>query len=189
MRSRFIRICTLLICIILLISCRSIENSGNTFEQRFDENDNYIGFKDISSEYTLEDAKKDEYYVELDSKVYANYNLWEEFIELSSSGENAFIRIIHFYSNEDSNSPYFLDLYYNDDYYYLFDSSADELKKEKFLFLVTLEGKYGSPLKDTSITILTNNNMMTFDEFTKAMVSSDLKVLQSIMPYRMLMFE
>lgn len=188
MKRVCIRICTLLICIISFVSCKTIDKNEDMFEQRFDENENYTGFSDLSSGYKLEDAKNDGYYTELDSIVYANYNVWEEFIDTSSKGENAFIRIVNFYS-EDSNSPYFLDLYYNDGYYYLLDSSAENLNKEKFSFLLTLEGKSGNPLRDTNITILTNNNMLTFDEFTKAMFSSDFEVVQSIEPYKVLMFK
>lgn len=93
------------------------------------------------------------------------------------------------YSAEDANSPYFTDLLFNNGYYYLFDSSSDNQEKQPFLYLLTLEGRFGIPLRDSGVVVLTNDNTLTFDAVMKTMYSSSTDYIQSVSPYKLVMFQ
>jgi len=94
--------------------------------------------------------------------VIANNEEWVNFVETAIKGDNTGIRMVSF-STEDTTSPNFSDLFFNDGYYYLFDSSSDKQEKQPFLFLLTLEGRFGNLSKDSGVVILTNDNTLTFD--------------------------
>ncbi|MEC0092329.1 hypothetical protein [Paenibacillus macquariensis] len=134
--------------------------------------------------FIVEDATKDGYCVKQDSEVIANNEEWINFVETATKGNNTGIRMVSF-STEDTNSPYFSDLFFNDGYYYLFDSSSDKQEKQPFLFLLTLEGQFGNPSKDSGVVILTNDNTLTFDVVMKSVLSSNFDYKKS---YRLVVF-
>lgn len=177
------------ICIsVLFFGCGKIQTYDKSLNFSFDKNGNYIGFSDLPSNYTIEKAKNDGYFVTQNLDSAANENVWENFVQSSLRKENTSIRIVKFYSGE-TNSPYFLDLFYKDEYYYIFDSSAENQQKQPYSYLLTLEGKFGNPLRDSSAVVLTNNNNLTFDKLMKAMVSSNLNDSLSISPFKIVMLK
>ncbi|OAB38637.1 hypothetical protein PMSD_06375 [Paenibacillus macquariensis subsp. defensor] len=117
----------------------------------------------------------------------ANNEEWVNFVETATKGNNTGIRMVSF-STEDTTSPYFSDLFFNDGYYYLFDSSSDKQEKQPFLFLLTLEGRFGNPSKDSGVVILTNDNTLSFDVVMKSVLSSNFDYKKSISPYRLVVF-
>ena len=142
----------------------------------FDENGNYTGFSDLPSNYTVEDAKSDGYFTSMGVEIVANKGLWDRFAEKSHNNNDASIRMVKFYEESDG-SPYFKDLFYRDEYYYLFDSSAESHEKQPYRYLLTLEGQFGSPLKDSGVIVLTNDNTLTFDMVMQSALSSDINYI------------
>ncbi|MEA1974169.1 MAG: hypothetical protein U9N10_01280 [Bacillota bacterium] len=175
-------------CIVGLLTACSAKNSNETIEFSFDANGNYTGFINLPTKYTVEDAEKDGYFLKQGLEVIANNDVWDNYIETASQGNNIGIRMVGFYT-EDSNSPYFYDLFFNDGYYYLFDSSSENQEKQPFLYLLTLEGKFGNPLKDSGVVVLTNDNTLTFNDVVKSIISSNLDYIQSVSPYKLVMFQ
>ena len=177
-----------LACMLCVLTACSANESNETIEFSFDTSGNYTGFINLPANYTIEDAEKDECFVTQDLDVMANNDVWDNFIKTASRGNNASIRTVRFYT-EDSKGPYFIDLFFNEGYYYLFDSSSENQEKQPFLHLLTLEGKFGMPLRDSGVVILTDDKTLTFDGVMKSMLSSDFDYTQSVSPYKLVMFK
>nr|WP_312578010.1 hypothetical protein [Sedimentibacter sp.] len=165
---------------------KEVKVSDDLLNFSFDESGNYIGFSDLTSNYTTEGAKADGYFTTKDLEIIANKNVWDSFVETSLSNKNSSIRMIKFYS-EGADSTYFLDLFYMDGYYYLFDSSAKNKEKYPYKYLLTLEGRFGNPQRDSSITLLTDDNTLTFDMVMRSVFSSNMDYIKSIPPYKLIM--
>lgn len=174
-------------CIVgLLIAC-SEKNNNATIAMLFDANRNYTGFSNLPKKYTIEDAKKDGYVVKHNLEVIANNEMWVNFVETATQGNNTGIRMVSFYT-DDTTSPYYSDLFFKDGYYYLFDSSSDKQDMQPFSYLLTLKGQFGQPSKDRGVVVLTNDNTLTFDVVMKSMVSSSFDYIKSVSPYRVVDF-
>jgi len=186
--KRGILLISVFVCISVLISsCSKVKSNDNSPNFSFDQNGNYTGFSDLAINYTIEDAKDDGYYVTQNLEVIANKNMWDNFVETSLHKENTGIRIVKFYT-ESTDGPYFLDLFYRDGYYYLFDSSAENQEKQRYSYLLTLEGQMGNPVKDSSITVLTNDDTLTFGKVMRAMLSSNMDYIKSVSSFKIVMF-
>jgi hypothetical protein len=148
---------------------------------------NYTGFSNLPKNYTVEDAKKDGYIVEQDSVVIANIDIWADFVETAEKGNNTSVRMVRF-STQDLSGPYFRDLFFNDGYYSLFDSSSDKQAIKRFSYLLALEGQAGSPLKDNRVVVLTNDNTLSFNVVMKSLSSSSMEYMRSVPPYRLVLF-
>lgn len=170
-----------------LLTASSEKNNDVIIAFSLDTNGNYTGFSNLPKNYTVEDAEKDGYFVKRDLEVIVNNEVWDNFVETSRQGNNTGIRMASFYT-EDTNSPYFSDIFFNDGFYYLFDSSSDNQEKQPFLYLLALEGRFGGPLVDCEVVILTNDNALTFDVVMKSMYSSSMDYIQSVSPYTLINF-
>ncbi len=178
-----------LLCIVLLPGCGSRSNgtnSGPVFS--FDGRNNYAGFAGLSSSYSEEAAKKDGCAVRRDGKFTANKTAWTDFVKTASEGKNAAVRLADFYA-EKGKGPYFLDVFYRDGSYYLFDSSSEDLGKHPFRHLLILTGKAGNPPRDGGAVVLTDDTGLTFDEVQKSYLSSDTRATDKISPFRLVMFQ
>lgn len=179
----------LIACMILIFSgCNKTDHNANSLTFTFDKEGNYTGFSNIPTNYTIEDAKEDGYYIIQDAEVVANEKVWNNFIEKSKEKENSSVRIVEYFT-EDKESPYFLDLFYNQGYYYLFDSSADNKEKSPYLYLLTLEGMFGNPEKKSGVVVLSNDNTLTFDMVMKSLTSSSTEEINKIPSYKLIMFQ
>jgi len=172
----------------LIVSCDKTKDSGKSLNFSFDRNGHYVGFSDLPLNYKIEKAKDDGYFVTQNLEVIANKNVWDNFVETSLRKENTSIRMAKFYT-ESTDSPYFLDLFYKDKYYYLFDSSAENQEKQPYLYLLTLEGQFGNPLRDSGVIVLTNDDTLTFEKVMRAMLSSNMDYKKSVFPFRIVMFK
>ncbi|WP_239617693.1 hypothetical protein [Cohnella mopanensis] len=152
-----------------------------------DVNGNYTGFSNLPKNYTVEEAKKDGYIVEQDSVVIANNEVWASFVETAAQGNNTAVRMVSFLT-EDNSSPFFRDLFFSDGYYSLFDSSSDKQDMQRYSHLVTLEGQFGNPLKNTQIVVLTDDNALSFNVVLKTLITSNMDYKQSVSPYRLVWF-
>lgn len=173
---------------VFFVGCNKFKNVDTSLNFSLDISGNYTGFSDLPSNYTIKNAEDDGCYVKKDLEVISNDDLWDKFYEASLRNENASIRIAMFYT-EDNDGPYFNDLFYDEGYYYLFDSSGEDQNKNPFLYLLTLEGRIGNPLKDSSVIVLTNDDSLTFDKVWRVMISSSLTYIQSVSPFKIVMFK
>lgn len=122
----------LFICIAgLAFICSKIKDSDYSLELPLDKDGNYVGFCDLPTNYTIEKAKNDGYFVREDLDTVANENVWDNFVQASLRKENTSIRMVQFYT-EDTNTIYFTDLFYRNGYYYMFDSSSVKQKNNHF---------------------------------------------------------
>lgn len=153
-------------CIVgLAFSCRETNDSYDSFERSFDKKGNYIGFSDLPSNYTFEKAKNDGCFVQRDLNTFANENLWDNFVKASSQREDSSIRIVRFFTEDDS--VYFTDLHYMNGYYYIFCPSLKNQKKKGFLYLLTLGGKDDNPPKNSCYIVLSNDKTLTYETVKK----------------------
>ncbi len=178
----------LLLCTLLVFGCKKAVSSNDLLNFSFDDSGNYTGFSDLPTNYTIEDAKADGHYVTQGLEVVANKDVWDGFIETSISKKNTSIRKVSFFT-ENADSPFFEDLFYKDGYYYCFDSSAEDLMKHPYQYLLTLEGQFGKPLRDSVVIILTDDNTLTFDNIMQSAISSDINFKKSISPFKLIMIK
>ncbi len=173
---------------VLILGCSKTKNDDASLNFSFDKNGNYTGFSDLPLDYTIEAAKNDGYFVTQNSEVIANKHVWDNFVDASLRRENTGIRMVNFYP-EYTDSPYFLDLFYDDGYYYLFDSSSENQQKQPYSYLLTLEGQFGNPSKASGVIVLTNDDVLTFDKVMSVMISSNMDYIKSVSPFRIVMFK
>ncbi len=177
-----------LLCITLLIfGCNKEEISGNSPSFSFDKDGYYIGFADLPSDYTFEDAKTEGYFAAQDIENVVNKDVWDNFVAASARKEDSSIRFIIFFKSRDDN-PYYSDLFYNEGYYYVFDSTEENQEKTAYKYLLHLKGQFGNPVKDTGVVILTDDDTLTFEQVMQSGLSSDLNYKKSISPYKLIMF-
>ena len=82
----------------------------------------------------------------------------------------------------------YLDLFYEKEYFYLFETEAKSHEHSPYLYLFTLEGQYGNPKKDTKVIILTDDKTLTFETVMKVLYSSNLDYKKSVPNFRILFF-
>lgn len=187
MKKVIVLILLLVLIAALIFSCNKINNRDNSLKFSLDKNGNYKGFSYLPLNYTIKNAKNDGCFVTQNLEIIANKNRWDNFVKTSLRRENTGIRITEFYT-ENRDSPYFLDLFYEDGYYYLFNSSAENQQKQPYSYLLTLEGQFGNPLKNSSAIVLTDDNTLTFEKVMKAMLSSNTDYIKSVSPFRVIMY-
>jgi hypothetical protein len=188
MKRAILTILVLFCMISLVSSCNKTSNDNTILEFSFDKNGNYSGFSNLPTNYNIKEAKNGQYFVKQGIEVIANENVLKNFIETSSRKENIGVRIVSF-SKDSVDSPFFLDLFYNNGYYYLFDSSSKENEKQPYSYLRSLEGKFGNPLKDSGVVVLTNDNKLTFDMVMKSLTSSNTEDIKSIPLFKIVLFK
>lgn len=177
---------------ILLLTTLLIAGCGQTSPAdsadipfQLDAEGNYTGFLHLPESYTTEQAIQDGCYVRAESEPVAGQEAWEAFLAKAADGENAWIRIVDYYDDE----VYFSDLFYIDGYYRVFDSNAEDLKDRKFKRLLRLEGKLPNAVKSGSVTILTDDENLTYRDVMWSFLSSDLNYSRSLPPFELIMFD
>jgi hypothetical protein len=188
MKKVIIMILLLSFMTLLISSCNKTNNDNSSLKFSLDENGDYTGFSNLPTNYSFQDAKDGGYFVTQDLEVVANENVWDNFIKTSLRKENTGVRIVQFFKDS-VDGPFFLDLFYNAGYYYLFDSSSKNQEKQPYLHLLILEGKYGDPLKDSGVIVLANDDTLTFYMVMKALTSSSTVVTNSIPRFAIVMFK
>ena len=179
----------LLVSLFLLAGCNESNSEDTAPKFTFDQNIQYTGFQTLPTVYTIEEATKDGYLVNKDLKIIANEDLYSNFIETSSRGKNTSIRLIKFFTNESSKHPFYTDIFYEEGFYYSFDSSAPTQEKEPYQFLLALKGKIGNPLMDSGFIVLTSDETLTFDQVILNMISSSMRVKENIPKHQIILFQ
>ena len=179
----------LVVSLVLLAGCNESKTEETAPKFTFDQNIQYTGFQTLPSIYTIEEATKDGYLVTKDLKIIANEDLYSNFIETSSRGKNTSIRLVKFFTNESSKHPFYTDIFYEEGFYYSFDSSAPTQEKEPYKYLLTLEGETGNPLRNSGLIVLSSDENLTFGQIIGAMISSNMSVIESTPKHQILMFK
>ena len=179
----------LVVSLVLLAGCNESKTEETAPKFTFDQNIQYTGFQTLPVVYTIEEATKDGYLVTKDLKIIANEDLYSNFIETSSRGKNTSIRLVKFFTNESSKHPFYTDIFYEEGFYYSFDSSAPTEEKEPYQYLLALEGKIGNPLVDSGFVVLTNDKTLTFDQVILNMITSSMSVKETIPKHQIIMFK
>lgn len=171
------------IVIILLLLSGCVKTSVTTLAFEFDSDGKYLGFENLPTEYTAEQAEKDGcYVVEMDTETVYGEQAWKDFVKNALNGKDVSIRIVKIYDDK----TFFRDLFYIDGYYRIFDSSSEDLQDYKFKYLLTLEGTLPNAARSGKVTILTDDKDLTYDDIMWQFLSSTLK---QISPFRLVMME
>jgi len=187
--KKSIALLLLIVSLVLLVGCIETKKDDAKPDFTFDESGQYTGFKALPADYTIEDATKDGYLVSKNLNIIANEALWTNFVETSSKGKNTNIRMVKFFTTESSLHPFYTDVFYEDGFYYSFDSSAPVQEKEPYKYLLTLDGNTGNPLRNSGLIVLSNDQKLTFDQIMRAMISSNMSVIESTPKHQILMFK
>ncbi|MBE6609632.1 MAG: hypothetical protein E7634_03070 [Ruminococcaceae bacterium] len=190
---KILAISFLILLALLLCSCQEAEtdniippsNQPTETELRtpeYDENGKYIGFSDIPDNYTVNDAINDGCIVietidagvderglkltETPTKV--GYEKFTAFCEKAEQGENAFLRVAHFISEQ----YYYTDLYYHDGKFTVFTNSYELgiSEGESYSLLRRLESNRNG--KTHSYYVLTDSTEFDYHYASQVMFSS-----------------
>jgi len=174
----------MLICIsVLLAGCVKTKASDKSLSFSFNKNEYYTGFSDLPSKLTLEKAKEDGYFTIKDEEIFANKEVWDKFDKVSSRKENTSIRIA-FFSEFEPKGPAYLDLYYKDGSYYMFNSTKKNEQKKPYEYLLTLDGRMPSAAVTETYFVLANDNTWTFEKLSNIVFSSNREKLKSLSEIR-----
>jgi len=187
--KKSIALLLLIVSLVLLVGCIETKKDDAKPDFTFDESGQYIGFMALSADYTIEDATKDGYLVSKNLNIIANEELWTNFMKTSSKGKNTSIRLVKFFTAESSLHPFYTDVFYEEGFYYSFDSNAPVQEKEPYKYLLTLDGNTGNPLRNSGLIVLSNDQKLTFDQVMGAMISSNMSVIESTPKHQILMFK
>ena len=169
-----------MIILLLLSGCTKAASKEPLFE--FDSNGDYSGFSDIPTDYTAEQAEKDGCYVSLDSKTISGEKQWKDFIRDASNEKEASIRLVSIVDN----STYYLDIFYLDGFYRMFDSSSVDLKDHKYKYLLTVEGTMPNANKSGKVNILTDDKELSYYDVMWSFLSSDSHYSEAISPFKLI---
>ena len=122
----------------------------------FDENGNYTGFHDIPENYTVERARQDGCIIHdmtqpSDNGLMQN-PIWREFVETAAKKRPASVRIMFIFDHPDS--PSYQDVFYQDGSYCTFSSSAHDMQRRNFPYLLERSGRLPNASRDGSIAVL-----------------------------------
>ena len=168
----------LLILFIILTGC----GSNNTSD--------YIPYKEIPLNYTLENAKADNLIVYEDGSITSGQSVWDAFLEKAEKKESCFVRLAYYYTlgepsryspeyyeeiKDDYPVMYIMDLSFDGTTYTLYsiEDGIEYLPRYKFLKQFTEESPPASAtFTKRDMWILVNDNEVTWEQIQHGMFSS-----------------
>lgn len=147
--------------------------------------------KNISQDYTLEDARIDGCVCFDNGDITEGQKIWDEFVNATNKQEDATVRLAFYYSlDEEQCDPeyyesvkdeypvlYIQELTYKDDSYTIRWFEEGEEIKKTYKYLMKYEGE---PESETALYesyvryVLTNDNTVTWEQIWRGMISSQL---------------
>lgn len=171
----------ILLITLLMIGCAESPTVELSFE--LDADGNYKGFQDLPESYTTEQAIQDGCYVRVDSKTVGGEEAWDDFLAQSAEGKDVGIRIVNYYDD----TVYYSDLFYDDGFYRIFDSSSEDLQDDKYHHLIQSEDTLPNAARSGSVTILTDDETLTYLDVMWTFLSSDSRYSETISPFKLIM--
>lgn len=150
------------LCMIFFFGCSGTKSKGSAPAFAFDAQSNYTGLNILPSGYTADNAAKDGYPVTQNGEFTANRDVWQTFLGTAAKGKNTSVRWVDLKQGE--SNPYFTDLFYQDGYYYRFVSNGGDMHKNPYRYLLVLKKPSGGSGRYNSITVLTDNYNLTYDQ-------------------------
>ncbi len=184
MKNKTIIITVVFLIMVFLCSC---DNTENDISSSYIVNGEYIGFSNIPKNYSVPAASEDKCLViqTVKEKTVSTdgYNYWLSFVEKSSKGEFAFIRVAHFIDDK----GYYTDLYFENGKYNIFTFDERGISKGKaFTYLRCLEGISMGGMRGKYY-VLTDSLELTYEDVTWSFISSNLSSVTKI-PFEWLGF-
>ena len=170
-------------CLLLLFVCGCSESEEGT---KYFENGEYIGFADVDVNATREECTESGFLILDGIKIVENYDTVKEFIEDTSDKNNIRLRIALFHDEE---GPAYADLIFHEGEYYFYYLDEESYPAEPYRHLLILEGEWGLPKQQYKMLVVSDNEMLTFDEVNKAMVSSSMDYINSVGRFRIVLFK
>lgn len=139
----------------------------------------YIPFRDISSEYSIDDARTDSCVVYENSDITSGQEIWNDFAGKASEGKKTMVRLAFYYDREDTLSEgprlYINDLFYDGNKYELLSLEEGKETRKTYKYMKRYEG---TPSSDTAIFsrylryVLVNTDEVTWEDIEHGMFSS-----------------
>lgn len=175
----------LILALCLFTGCSTAEPMALSLT--LDEAGCYTGFDALPEKETPKTAKAAGCFVRENSSASANENLWEDFLKKAAAGEETALRIANFF--EDDDVVYYTDLFYDEAGYHYFESTAENLSDRPYKYLLQLTGTMPNAVKDSSVTVLTDDAALTFEAVMSTLYSSDSAAAEKVSEFRWLFFE
>lgn len=186
--KKFFLFMGVIVILLSLSGCSSVK-TANEHEPilKLDNEGNYIGFLKLPDDYTPDKALGDGCFVVAEDsekggrpKLYGGKEHWDSFLDDSSKGEEAFLRVVTFLPE----GIFYDDLYYSDGYYHHFhhdrNTQSDAQKDRPYKYLRALTDKFGNPPKDSTMYVLTDSLELTFKDVMWSMLSSSMEAKTKI---------
>lgn len=129
----------------------------------------YDGFLGVHSDITKDEAIKDGCYVVENGTPVGNEEMWKFFQSSAKEGKEVGLRIVSIY---DENKPIY-DLFYHEDGYYVYDFASTIDRNGPYSYLLNLKGTFTGADEETELTVLANEEELTFEEIDQAMAEGD----------------
>ena len=144
----------------------------------------------VADNYSLEDAKREDYVVIEDSKVTHGEDIWQDFVDLTKDMKPCKVRIVHYYTigdpyrydpayyesiKDDYPMMFIFELVYNGETFSESHYEGDELYQNEYKYLMRYEGKaenvnasYSSYVRY----VLVDDDKVTWNDIIYGMISS-----------------
>lgn len=159
---------------LLITGCHSKGSSKdkNALNLSLDQEGNYTGFHEVEEIDNAYDALKKGYLVK-ENGLYIGNEYWNDFVKKCDQGENTSLRILIMADDADTN---YIDLYYQDGFYYAFNKKENDLEAKGYKYLLNLESDSSKDGNSSYYTVLSDDDTLTFSEFAKELMLSRIDV-------------
>lgn len=183
---------SVLVCTVVAICFLTDPKSERKEQEAQDISMNSEGWAEkVPDDYTLEDALEEDLVIIADGDVLNGQEKWTDFVEQTSKGKAASIKVVHYYTLGDKShydeayyesikdeypQLYIMYLSYNGEQYTIAHYEGEQLYVEKYRYLMRYEGEAIPTATYTSYVryVLIDDNTVTWDDIWRGMISSQL---------------
>ncbi len=165
---------------IVLSGCAA--NTNQTLPMTFDANGDYLGFQNLPTSYSSEQAAADGTVFMENLQMKSGAEIWADFQAETAAGAVDSIRIVN--SNDDQ--LWFLDVFHFSDGYRVFYSDSTDLKDQSYKYLRVLTGTLPNAVKPGTVTVLTDDLNLTYEDVMWTFLSSQYTPPADIPKFKMI---